>query len=154
MDVAPAVLEWAERAAPGARVTGCTVRPLAGGSVARWVERLTLHLSGGHAPLELVRKEAPALEVAGLGAAQAARADDTAIPELVAYGSDWLILPLAPGAPLDWGDPVPGNLFDSLAALHARYHGGAGLPAAIPRVTPAWWRTLCLDWAAAARGHG
>jgi hypothetical protein len=127
-------------------VTGCTARPLAAGSVARWVERLTLHLSGGHAPLELVRKEAAALEVAGLGAAQAARADDTAIPELVAYGSDWLILPFAPGPPLDWGDPVPANLFDSLAALHARYHGGAGLPAAIPRVTPAWWRALCLNW--------
>jgi hypothetical protein len=48
--------------------------------------------------------------------------------------------------PLDWGDPAPASLFDTLAALHARYHGGAGLPAAIPRVTPAWWRELCLDW--------
>lgn len=145
-EIPPAVAEWAERVAPGARVAGCTVRPLAGGSVARWVERLTLHLSGGHAPLELVRKEAAALEIAGLSAAQAARADDTAIPELVAYGSDWLILPFARGVPLDWGDPVPANLFDSLAALHARYHGGTGLPAAIPRVTPAWWRALCLEW--------
>jgi hypothetical protein len=140
------VAEWAERVTPGARVTSCTVRPLAGGSVARWAEQLTLHLSGGHAPLELVRKEAAALEIAGLSAAQAARADDTAIPELVAYGGDWLILPFAPGGPLDWGDPVPANLFDSLAALHARYHGGAGLAAAIPRVTPAWWRALCLNW--------
>jgi hypothetical protein len=145
-EISPAVAAWAERVAPGARVAGCTVRPLSGGSVARWVEQLTLHLSGGHAPLELVRKEAAALEIAGLSAAQAARADDTAIPELVAYGSGWLILPFAPGVPLDWGDPVPANLFDSLAALHARYHGGAGLPAAIPRVTPAWWRALCLDW--------
>ncbi len=144
--ITPALAEWAERVRPGARVAGCTVRPLAGGSVARWVEQLTLHLSGGDAPLELVRKEAAALEIAGLSAAQAARADDTAIPELVAYGSDWLILPFTPGVPLDWGDPVPANLFDSLAALHARYHGGAGLPAAIPRVTPAWWRALCLDW--------
>ena len=143
----PAVTAWAERTVPGARVTGCSVRPLAGGSVARWVEQLTLHLSGGHAPLELVRKEAAALEIAGLSAAQAARADDTAIPELVAYGRGWLILPFAPGGPLDWGDPVPANLFDSLAALHARYHGAADdLPAAIPRVTPAWWRALCLDW--------
>jgi hypothetical protein len=145
-EIPPAVAEWAERVAPGARVAGCTVRPLAGGSVARWVEQLTLHLSGGHGPLELVRKEAAALEIAGLSAAQAARADDTAIPELVAYGSDWLILPFAPGEPLDWGEPVPANLFDSLATLHARYHGGAGLPAAIPRVTPAWWQELCLDW--------
>jgi aminoglycoside phosphotransferase (APT) family kinase protein len=41
----------------------------------------------------------------------------------VARGSDWLILPFAPGVPLDWGDPAPANLFDTLAALHARYHG-------------------------------
>jgi hypothetical protein len=146
MELAPAVTEWAERTAPGARVTGCTVRPLAGGSVARCVERLTLHLSGGHDPLELVRKDAVALEITGLLAAQAARGAGTAIPVLVAYGTDWLIVPFTPGAPLDWGDPVPANLFDTLAALHARYHGGAGLPAAIPRVTPAWWRSLCLDW--------
>jgi Phosphotransferase enzyme family len=145
-EITPAVAAWAERVRPGARVAGCTVRPLAGGSVARWVEQLTLHLSGGHAPLELVRKEAAALEIAGLSAAQAARAEGTAIPELVAHGRDWLILPFAPGGPLDWGDPVPANLFDSLAALHARYHGGAGLAAAIPRVSAAWWRALCLDW--------
>lgn len=68
---------------------------------------MTLHLSGGQGPLELVRKQAPAHEIAGLGAAQAARADTAAIPELVAWGSDWLVTPLAPGSPLAWGDPVP-----------------------------------------------
>jgi hypothetical protein len=140
------VAQWAERTAPGARVTGWTARPLAGGSVARWVERLTLHLSGGHGPVELVRKEAAALEIAGLRAAQAARAQATAIPELVACGHDWLVIPFAVGVPLDWGDPVPANLFDTLAVLHARYHGGVGLPVAIPRVTAAWWQALCRDW--------
>jgi hypothetical protein len=55
-EITPAVAAWAERVTPGARVTGWTVRPLSGGSVARWVEQLTLHLSGGHPPLELVRK--------------------------------------------------------------------------------------------------
>ncbi len=144
--VTPAVAAWAERTVPGARVTGAAASPLAGGSVARWVERMTLHLAGGHGPLELVRKEAAAHEIAGLRAAQAARGEGTAIPDLVAYGDDWLIIPFAPGGPLDWGDPVPANLFDSLAALHARYHGEAGLPASIPRITPAWWRALCLDW--------
>jgi hypothetical protein len=144
--VTPAVAAWAERTAPGARVTGCTASPLAGGSVASWVERMTLHLAGDRGPLELVRKEASAHEIAGLGAAQAARGEGTAIPELVAYGDDWLIIPFAPGVPLDWGGPVPSNLFDSLAALHARYHGEAALPAAIPRITPAWWQALCLDW--------
>lgn len=29
--------------------------------------------------------------------------------------------------------------------MHARYPGGAGLPAAIPRVTVAWWQGLCRD---------
>jgi hypothetical protein len=151
VELDPAVTEWAERTAPGARVTGCTVTPLGGGSVARWVERLTLHLSGGHGPVELVRKEAAAHEIAGLSAAQAVRrqagrAHATAIPELVAYGNDWLVMPFAVGAPLDWGDPVPANLFDTLAVLHARYQGDAGLPAAIPRITPAWWQGLCRGW--------
>jgi hypothetical protein len=44
------------------------------------------------------------------------------------------------------GEAIPATVFDALAALHARYHGGAGLPAAIPRVTPAWWRSLCREW--------
>ena len=144
--VTPAVLDWAGRIRPGADVADCTVRPLAGGSVARRVEQLTLHLTDGGEPLELVRKDAPALEIAGLRAAQAVRRDDSAIPELVACGSDWLITPLAPGSPLDWGDAAPANLFGTLAVLHAHYHGGDGLPAAIPRVTPAWWRALCRDW--------
>lgn len=32
--IPPAVTAWAERTGPDARVVGCTVRPLAGGSVA------------------------------------------------------------------------------------------------------------------------
>ncbi|MGH3179904.1 MAG: aminoglycoside phosphotransferase family protein [Streptosporangiaceae bacterium] len=141
----PAVLEWAERTT-GARVTGCAVRPLAGGAVAQRVDQVTLQLTGLREPLELVRKQVPAHEIAGLRAAQAVRPDAAAIPELVACGSDWLITPLAPGSPLTWGDAVPVDLVDALAALHARYHGAAGLPAAIPRVTPAWWQALCRDW--------
>lgn len=127
--ITPAVTAWAERTVPGARVTGAAVRPLAGGSVARWVEQLTLHLSGGHAPLELVRKEAAALEIAGLGAAQAARADDTAIPELVAHGSDWGGSRVGPAA-LDLA-----NLVTADSADVTRYagkwleHTGRPLPA-------------------------
>jgi hypothetical protein len=62
-----------------------------------------------------------------------------AIPELVAWGSDWLITPLAPGAPLDWGGAVPAGLFDALAALHARYRD------AMDRSTPG------LPWTAGHR---
>lgn len=178
--ITPAVLEWAARIVPGARVTRCEVRPLAGGAVSRRVEQVTLHLTGGHDPLELVRKDAPALEIAGLRAAQAIRPgagvfpeaaalpggavlpegvalpegsvpggtvpEGSAIPELVASGPGWLVTAMAPGAPLGWGDAVPANVVDALAGLHARYHGGAGLPEAIPRVTPAWWRALCREW--------
>ena len=142
----PAVLDWAGRIKPGARVAGCTLRPLAGGAVAQRVDQVTLHLTGSHGGLELVRKEAPAHEIAGLRAAQAVRPDTTAIPELVAWGTGWLITPLAPGSPLARGDAVPANLPGTLAVLHARYHGGTGLPAAIPRVTPAWWQALCREW--------
>jgi fructosamine-3-kinase len=154
--VTPAVLAWVERTVPGARVAGCELRPLDGGAVARRVDQVTLHLAGRRDPVELVRKQAPAHEIAGLRAAQAVRADAAAIPEMVAWGSDWLITPLAPGAPLGWGETAPAALFDALAALHARYHGardhgardhGApGLSAAIPRVTPAWWQALCQEW--------
>jgi hypothetical protein len=169
--VTPAVLAWVERTVPGARVDGCELRPLDGGAVARRVDQVTLHLAGRRDPVELVRKQAPAHEIAGLRAAQAVRADAAAIPELVAWGGDWLITPLAPGAPLGWGETVPAGLFDALAALHARYHdaryndaryhdaryhdardhdardhGAPGLSAAIPRVTPAWWQDLCQEW--------
>jgi len=44
----PAVMEWAGRTAPGARVARCAVRPLAGGAVARRVDQVTLHLTGHH----------------------------------------------------------------------------------------------------------
>ena len=69
--LAPAVMEWAGRAVPGARVARCSVRPLTGGAVARQVDQVTLHLTGHREPPELVRKEAPAHEIAGLRAAQA-----------------------------------------------------------------------------------
>ena len=144
--ITPAVLAWAGRLKPGASVADCTVRPLAGGAVARRVDQVTLHLTGSHGALELVRKEAPAHEIAGLRAAQAVRPEATAIPELVEWGSDWLITPLAPGSPLASDGAVPANLYATLASLHARYHGGTGLPAAIPRVTAAWWQALCREW--------
>jgi hypothetical protein len=141
-----AVLEWVRRVRPGAVVADCTVRPLDGGNVARQVERVTLHLTDGGKPLELVRKDAPGLEIAGLRAAQAVRRAGGAIPELVACGDDWLITPLAPGSALDWGDAVPANLFDTLAELHARYLDDGGLPSVIPRVTSDWFHGLCLVW--------
>jgi hypothetical protein len=144
--ITPAVLEWAGRVKPGARVADCTVRPLTGGAVADRVEHVTLHLTGGHGTLDLVRKEVPAHEIAGLRAAQTARPQATAVPELVAWGDGWLITPLAPGSPLAGDGAMPANLSDTLARLHVRYQGGADLSPAIPRVTPAWWRSLCLDW--------
>ena len=44
----------------------------------------------------------------------------------MAWGDDWLITPLAPGSPLAWGDAVPANLVDGLAAtlLHGDVHPG------------------------------
>jgi hypothetical protein len=141
----PDVLAWAERVRPGTAVASCTVRPLAGGDVADRVEQMTLHLAGG-GRLELVYKDAPAHEIAGLRAAQAVRPDATAVPELVATGPGWLVTPFAPGSPLAWGDAVPGNVLDSLARLHAHYLGGTACSDVIPRVTPAWWQALCRDW--------
>jgi hypothetical protein len=91
------------RVRPGAQVASCTVRPLAGGDVAGRVEQMTLHLADG-GRLELVCKDVPAHEIAGLRAAQAVRPEATAVPELLAAGPGWLITPFAPGSPLVWGD--------------------------------------------------
>jgi aminoglycoside phosphotransferase (APT) family kinase protein len=120
---------------------------MSGGAVAGRVEQVTLHLADAEHPLELVRKDASTHEIAGLRAAQAVRPEATAVPEIVAWGTDWLITPLMPGSPLDPDvDAVPGNLFDALARLHARYHGGTDVPDAIPRVDHAWWSGLCRGW--------
>lgn len=69
-----------------------------------------------------------------------------AVPELVAWGDGWLITRLAPGSALSRDGAMPVNLVDTLARLHYRYQGGAELSPAIPRVTSAWWRSLCRDW--------
>src|SRR5262245_43752379 len=145
--ITPTLLEWVERVKPGARVVSCTVHPLSGEAAARRVEQMTLHLVGNQVgQLELVRKGASAHEIAGLCAAQAVLAETTAIPELVDSGTNWLITPLIPGSSLTPDDELPANLFDTLARLHSRYHGGADLPDVIPRVSPAWWHALCREW--------
>jgi hypothetical protein len=112
--ISPGVREWAGRVKPGAQIIDCTARPLTGGAVANRVEQLTLHLTGGHGSLDLVRKDAPAHEIAGLRTAQAVRPAATAIPELVAWGDGWLITPLAPGTPLAANRAMPSNLTDTL----------------------------------------
>ena len=151
--VRAAVQEWVARVRPAAQIAACDVRPLAGGYVSGHVDQLTLDLDDDRDPLELVRKDASAHEIAGLRAAQALRPDATAIPELVAAGPGWLITPLAPGSPLAGSTPPPANLFSTLAALHTRFVvGDASLPPVIapviPRVTPAWWQNLCRQWVA------
>ena len=83
-------------------------------------------------------------EIAGLRAAQAVRHETTAIPELVAWGSDWLVTPLAAGSPLAWGNAVPASLFDALPRCMPATTAPPASPA-IPRVTPAWWQALCRN---------
>ncbi|MEV2214955.1 phosphotransferase [Streptomyces sp. NPDC050997] len=124
-----------------------------GGAVSGLVERITLHLSGGRRiqEVQVVRKRAFPHEAGGLEAVQAIRPAATAVPELIAWGESakgaWLISPFLPGSPLpDRGAPVPANLFDSLARLHAHFHGATNVPAGMPRVDPQWWQQLCHDW--------
>jgi hypothetical protein len=146
--VRAAVQEWVARVRPAAQIAAGHVRPLAGGYVSGHVDQLTLTLDDDREPLELVRKDASAHEIAGLRAAQALRPDATAIPELVAAGPGWLIIPLAPGSPLAGSTTPPANLFGTLAALHTRFQGDDSLPPVVPRVTPAWWQNLCRQWVA------
>jgi fructosamine-3-kinase len=153
----PALLAWVAERTAGARIEHCTVHPLPGGAVSGLVERITLHLAaapgGGRCmqEVQVVRKRALTHEAAGLGAAQVIRPAASAIPELITWGEDeegaWLISPFLPGSPLpDRDAPVPANLFDSLARLHARFRGAVNVPTGIPRVDPDWWQQLCHQW--------
>lgn len=154
----PALLDWVAETTGGAHVEHCTVRFLTGGSVSGRVERITLHLAGardgdgdGMREVEVVRKRAFAHETAGLRAAQTVRPAAAAVPELIAWGeagqTTWLISPFLPGTPLpDRSTPAPAALFDSLAHLHACFHGAVNVPAGIPRVDPHWWQQLCGQW--------
>ncbi|MQY10003.1 hypothetical protein SRB5_01070 [Streptomyces sp. RB5] len=122
---------------------------MSGGTVSDLVELITLHLAGGR-DVQVVRKRASPHEAVGLAAAQAIRPAATAVPELIACGEGaegtWIITLFLPGAPPNRGALLPANLFDSLARLHARFHGAADVPEGIPRVDLQWWRRLCLGW--------
>lgn len=148
-----ALLDWAERAL-GGRVESWTIEEMAGGAVAKRVERIRLRSASAECAereVVVVRKDAFDWEVAALLAAQAIRPAAPAIPELAASGKDgtqtWMVTAWCPGAPLQPGVRIPASVIESLARLHAHRHGAvAELDACIPRIGTVWWRQLCEAW--------
>lgn len=119
------------------------------------VNEIRLHMegcpAGGNRVVRVVEKSAFRHEAEGLLAAQSARPAATAIPELVAAGENgtgwWVVTPFVVGVPLSRLDTAPPrNLFESLAYLHAGFHGASRVSDAIPRVNLHWWQRLCHGW--------
>ncbi|MBD3942925.1 aminoglycoside phosphotransferase family protein [Microbacterium sp. NEAU-LLC] len=140
----PAEVErWVRERAGAAHVVRVETEPLTGGAVSPAVRRIRVALDTG-AGLELVLKTATPAEVAGLRHAQAARDARGVIPELVASGDDFVVLPYAAGEPL--GErPLPNDAVTALAGMHAAFVGER--PGGVPVVDADWWHALLVDWA-------
>jgi hypothetical protein len=120
----------------GAEVTGAIRAPLAGGFVAKLVERIDLTLAVAGAPFvaSYVRKSCAAHEVRALRAA-AAVPGAAAAPDLVASWTsaehpddqdhNGFVSPFYPGEALHFGDPIPPEVITTLARVHAACPQGA-----------------------------
>jgi hypothetical protein len=126
----------------GSPVREHAVRELGGGAVSERVERWTVRLADDRV-VDLVFKRASGHEIAGLRAAQEVRPAATAVPSLVAAGSDWLMTPFVDG---ERAQRVPPNVLRSLALLHTRFLDAA--VDGVSRVDLEWWHGLCLGWIA------
>ena len=125
----------------GARLRQVEVTPLAGGFVAKSVERISLSLvnaAGEAVQADFVRKSCPAREVRALELA-AAVPGVAACPELVAAwvpagapddpDASGFVSPFYPGETLHFGEPIPDAVLTTLARVHA---------AAVSAPAPTW----------------
>lgn len=118
--------------------------PLAGGYAAASVERLDLDVAGRVVPVVL--KTASAVEVAAMRAVTVVGAG----PTVLAAGDGWLLLPFVDGVPPADGEPVPDEVWRTLAEVHA--HWWRKRPRGIPVVDAGYWRGLCDRTLVAVRG--
>ncbi|MCE0764053.1 aminoglycoside phosphotransferase family protein [Pseudonocardia kujensis] len=116
-----------------AEIVGRT--PLAGGYVAQGVERVDLRV--GDRVVPVVVKPAAPVEVAALRAI--AVVEGVAAPRLL--HPDPLVLTWVDGEPAAEGDPVPEDVWRTLARVHR--HWFRKRPRTIPVVDAAWWAALC-----------
>ncbi|MEJ8278328.1 aminoglycoside phosphotransferase family protein [Pseudonocardia spirodelae] len=109
--------------------------PLTGGHASGPVERIDL--DDGTA---VVLKRAGTAEVAALRAA-AVVTGPVRVPRLLVPGDGWVLLAHEPGATLAPGDPVPDDVWVTLARTHA--HWRRNRPRGVPLVDDDRWSRLC-----------
>jgi len=134
-----------------ARRLGAPVRvlrraPLAGGYVARSVERIELDVGGR--PRTIVLKRTDPTEVAAMRALAVVRGIRRG--QALAIGPDWLVLDHVDGTPLDPAEPVPVEIWEVLARVHAQWWGKR--PRGLPVVDAPFWRSLVDRTLVAVRG--
>ncbi|GAA2903541.1 hypothetical protein GCM10010472_72220 [Pseudonocardia halophobica] len=118
--------------------------PLAGGYVAEGVERVDLRV--GDRPLSVVVKPADPVEVAAMRAV--AVVEGVVAPRML--HPDPLVLTWVDGEPAAEGDPVPAEVWRTLARVHR--HWFRKRARGIPVVDAAWWAALCERTLVAVRG--
>ncbi|WP_224389890.1 phosphotransferase [Pseudonocardia sp. ICBG1293] len=111
--------------------------PLAGGYASGGAERIDL--DDGTA---VVLKRASAAEVAALRAV-AVVTGPVRVPRLLVPGDGWVLLDHEPGGPLAPGEPVPDEVWVTLARTHA--HWRRNRPRGVPLVDDAWWAGRCAQ---------
>lgn len=117
--------------------------PLPGGFASGGAERIDL--DDGSA---VVLKRTGPEEVAGLRAVAVVNGP-ARLPRMLASGTGWVLLAHEPGAPLPDGDPVPDEVWRTLALVHA--HWRRNRPRGVPVVDPGWWARLCGRASSAVR---
>ncbi len=150
------VADWSLAETDGERIVGCRRTAMGGGTVAARIERIDIDLATADdrpCTIAVVQKWTWRHEVLGLRAAQAARPAASAVPRLLADGTDgnghWLITPFYEGTVVARA-LVPGEVFESLARLHVAYAQAWTDLAGIPVVDAEWWRGICLSFALGA----
>jgi hypothetical protein len=130
----------------GAPVTVRSREPLAGGYVAQRVERVELDVGG--VPRTVVLKHTGAAEVAAMRALAVVRGIRRG--QALAIGPDRLVLPFVDGPALSPADPLPDEVWEVLARVHAHWWGKR--PRGLPVVDVAWWGRLVERTLGAVRG--
>lgn len=129
-----------------APVTVLARQALTGGYVAQSVERVELDV-GGTTRTVVLKRTGP-VEVAAMRALAVVRGIRRG--QALAIGPDWFVLPFVDGPALTRADPLPDEIWEVLARVHAHWWGRR--PRGLPVVDAAWWRALVDRTLGAVRG--
>ncbi|MEQ3548914.1 aminoglycoside phosphotransferase family protein [Pseudonocardia nematodicida] len=119
---------------------------LAGGYASPGVERIDLDDGSSVVLKESGPEEAAALRAVGVVNGP------VRVPRMLASGEGWVVLAHEPGSPLRAGEPVPDEVWRTLALVHA--HWRKNRPRGLPVVDLGWWAGLCGFASLALEGAG